>query len=189
MRAKSLRWCVMISGRGSNLQSILDSFDPLDIALVVSNQPEALGKLKAKRYGIPVLDYSIQKSTWPDFLKILKERKIEALFLAGFMKIVPKFVLDSFENRVVNIHPSLLPAYPGLRSFEKALEDGVQTGATIHLVDPGVDTGKKIRQKKLSRCFSLEEKNVAQRHLTGAEKYLTLSVLRSHWMASPARCG
>ena len=188
MRAKSLRWCVMISGRGSNLQSILDSFDPLNVVLVVSNQPGAMGKIKAKRYGISVLDYPVQKSNWPELLQVLQQRKIEALFLAGFMRLVPQIVLDAFENRVVNIHPSLLPQYPGRGSFEKALEDGVQTGATIHFVDSGVDTGKVIRQKKLSRCFTLAEKDVAQRSLTMAEKHLTVSTLRTHWMASPARC-
>ncbi len=174
----------MISGRGSNLQSILDSFDPVHIALVISSNPEAPGKIKSKRYGVPYLYCSVQKSTWPDILKILKQRKIEALFLAGFMKIVPQFILDSFLGRVVNIHPSLLPAYPGLGSFEKALQDGVQTGATIHFVDSGVDTGQVIRRKSLSRRFTMTEQRLAQTHLSIAEKHLTSSTLRSHWLAS-----
>lgn len=171
----------MISGRGSNLQSLLDSFDPLHVAVVVTNQVTARGQKKAKRYGIPVLEFPVQKNNWMDLLTLLKERKIEGLFLAGFMKIVPEFFLAAFQGRIVNIHPSLLPHYPGLRSFERALADKVQTGASLHFVDPGVDTGKVIKQKKLSRIFDSSEAVTAQWQLSVAEKFLTTSVLRSHW--------
>lgn len=181
MRAKSLRWCVMISGRGSNLQSLLDSFDPLNVVLIVASNAEALGRLKAKRYGIPILDFAIHKKNWPDLLQIFKQRKIEGLFLAGFMKILPETVIATFHNCIVNIHPSLLPNYPGLNSFERALADGVRTGASVHYVDAGVDTGKIIRQKKLSQLFHIDELNRAQLQLTTTEKFLTTAVLRSHW--------
>jgi phosphoribosylglycinamide formyltransferase-1 len=171
----------MISGRGSNLQSVLDSFDPLNIVLVVSSQMDALGKLKAKRYGIPVLDFCFKKTNWDEFSNILKERKVEGLFLAGFMKIIPQFVLDSFQNRIVNIHPSLLPLFPGLNSFEKALQSQAQTGVSVHFVDAGIDTGQIIKQKKLSRIYTLGERRLAQMELTFTERYLATAVLRQHW--------
>lgn len=147
------RWCVMISGTGSNLNALLNS--GANIALVVSSTPNAFGLLKARRYGIPTLILS-RPIDWGGLLEDLKRYRIDNIFLAGFMKIVPESFLKSFWGTIVNLHPSLLPKYPGLDSIQKAFQNNDELGCTVHHVIPAVDSGEIIFQRRVPTLSTLE---------------------------------
>lgn len=146
---KPCRWCVFISGRGSNfaaaLEGVLESSSHR-IELLVATSDDAPANAKARRAGVPVL--VLPKVDWDALDRLLTERKIDAIFLLGFMKIVPKKFIDLWPNKIVNLHPSLLPAYPGLNSIERANAAGDAVGATIHLVVPEVDAGAVLKQRR-----------------------------------------
>jgi phosphoribosylglycinamide formyltransferase-1 len=147
---------VLISGRGSNLQSIIDAIAArrLDatIAVVVSNRAGAAGLQRARDAGIEALH--LDPRQYPDrdaydraLAELLRARGVELVCLAGFMRLVGRPLLDAFPNRILNIHPSLLPAFPGLDAQRQALDHGVRvTGATVHLVDAGLDAGPIVLQ-------------------------------------------
>ncbi len=147
---------VLISGRGSNLQSIIDAIAAhrLDatIAVVVSNRAGAPGLQRARDAGIEAL--FVNPREYPDrdaydraLAGLLRARGVELVCLAGFMRLIGRPLLDAFPNRILNIHPSLLPAFPGLDAQRQALEHGVRvTGATVHIVDAGLDAGPIVRQ-------------------------------------------
>jgi phosphoribosylglycinamide formyltransferase-1 len=147
---------VLISGRGSNLAAILDACASggLDAAvrLVVSNRPDAPGLGHARAAGVParVLDPKLHGSRAAydaALADALSEAGVAWVVLAGFMRILTRAFLDRFEGRIVNIHPSLLPAFPGLEAQRQALAHGVcVTGCTVHLVDEGVDSGPILAQ-------------------------------------------
>lgn len=139
---------VLGSGTGSNFQALLGEFGD-EIALVVSDQPGAgiLGKAEAS--GIPTL----VEEGGPDLsTRILKRLAgIDLICLAGFMRLVKDPLLSAFPNRILNIHPSLLPKYPGKAAWEQALVDEAKiTGCTVHYVDAGIDTGEVIMQEKVA---------------------------------------
>lgn len=144
---KNKRWAVFISGRGSNLQSLLDCIEDVDIKLVVSNSPSAPGLLKAKRMGVATY-VTNKKIDWDLLHQKLNEMKIERIFLAGFMRVVPENFVNLWQNKIINIHPSLLPNYPGLDSLSRAFLDKADLGVTIHIVTSGLDEGPKIKQIK-----------------------------------------
>jgi phosphoribosylglycinamide formyltransferase-1 len=143
-------WAIFISGRGSNLCAALDQFGD-QIKCVVSTSPRAVGVLRAKRAGIPVLILGRPMShsnAWQELTRELRLRKINKIFLLGFMKILPvEFINDWFEA-IINLHPSLLPAYPGLESIERAFSEQNDLGVTVHEVIPEVDAGLILLQKK-----------------------------------------
>lgn len=159
-RDSQKRWAVFISGTGSNLGALLDLRSEVDIRLVISSSKKALGLLKARRSGVPtlVLDRPIN---WKQLLEKLNQYSINAIFLAGFMKVVPAEFIKNFSGLILNLHPSLLPEYPGLESIKRAYEDQANMGCTIHHVVPEVDAGPIIRQKKTSRYNSLEDSEFA----------------------------
>ena len=147
--------CVFISGTGSNLRSIIynsrDPNFPAKIDLVLSNNKEAPGINYAKKFAIPfkILSDEINK-----FEKIaakeLMEKKIELICLAGFMKILSKNFLRTFNGKIINIHPSLLPKYKGLNTYKKALNNKDKfTGCTVHYVDEKLDNGRIILKKRV----------------------------------------
>jgi len=150
------RIAVLISGRGSNLQSIIDarSAGALDaeIAIVVSNRPDAPGLLRAREAGIEALHLSPRSFADRDaydraIVTLLRDRGVGLVCLAGFMRLVGLPLLDAFPNRILNIHPSLLPSFPGLDAQRQALEHGVRiTGATVHLVNSDLDGGPIVLQ-------------------------------------------
>jgi phosphoribosylglycinamide formyltransferase-1 len=160
---KPCRWCVFISGRGSNLAAALEGIlesSSHRIELLLATSDSAAGIAKARRAGVPVL--VAPKIDWDALDLLLKQRKIDAIFLLGFMKIVPKKFIDLWPNRIVNLHPSLLPAYPGLRSIERAHAAGDSVGASIHLVVPEVDAGAILKQRrsvKAGAALSISEVN------------------------------
>ena len=147
---------ILISGRGSNLQAILDAIQTgsLDatVAVVVSNQPEAKGLSRAIAAGVEAVHLSARAYANRDeydfaIASLLQARAIGLVCLAGFMRLVRQPLLDAFPNRILNIHPSLLPAFPGLDAQRQALDHGAKvTGATVHLVDAGLDAGPIIAQ-------------------------------------------
>ena len=151
---------VLLSGRGSNLQSILDAIacGALDarVRLVVSNRAEAQGLERARKAGIPSLfldhrGYPDRSAYERELVQRLGAAGVEWVVLAGFMRIVTRELLGAFPERVVNIHPSLLPAFPGLNAQAQALAYGVaMTGCTVHLVDEGVDHGPILAQASLA---------------------------------------
>lgn len=138
---------VLISGRGSNLQAIIDACEggkiPAKVVVVVSDDPQVGGLERAKKHGIPT---AVLKNE-TEILKTLKEYKVDLVCLAGYMRIVGPVLLEHYRGKMINIHPSLLPSFPGLHAQRQALEHGVLiTGATVHFVDEGCDTGPIIIQ-------------------------------------------
>jgi phosphoribosylglycinamide formyltransferase-1 len=147
---------VLISGRGSNLQSIVNAIaaGSLDatIAVVLSNRSDAAGLARARAAGIEAIHVSPREYASRDeydaaVASVLIARGVELVCLAGFMRLVGHPLLDAFPNRIVNIHPSLLPAFPGLEAQRQALEHGVRvSGATVHLVTSELDGGPIVLQ-------------------------------------------
>jgi len=150
------RLAVLISGRGSNLQSIIDAIAEhrLDatLAVVVSNRAEAAGLNRARDAGIEAIHlspaaYPDRNSYDADVADLLRARHIDLVCLAGYMRVVGPRLLGAFPGRILNIHPSLLPAFPGLHAQQQALEHGVKvSGATVHLVTDGLDDGPIVLQ-------------------------------------------
>ena len=152
----SLRVAVLASGTGSNLQALLDTVhgrDGIEVVCVGSNKPEARALERAREAGIetgefPVSSYESREGRDAAMADWLDDRRVELLVLAGFMEVLGAPFIDRFRGRIVNVHPSLLPAFPGVRAIEQALEYGVRVmGVTVHFVDEGVDSGAIIMQE------------------------------------------
>ncbi len=160
MPEAKLRVGVLASGRGSNLQAIIEAIEAGKLAaritVVISNNKDAQALECARRHG--VADVFLDPAPYKDrpdgreaydraVLAVLKEHDIELVVLAGYMKIVTRVLIDAYSNRIMNIHPSLLPSFPGLKAQQQALDWGVKvSGCTVHFVTEGVDTGPIIRQ-------------------------------------------
>ncbi len=146
---------ILLSGRGSNFEAIADNVAagkiPAEIAIVISNRPEARGLEVARQRGIPAIcipSKGLDRETYDRLVVAeLKKREVDLVCLAGFMRILSPYFIREFPYRILNIHPSLLPAFPGLEAQRQALEYGVKiTGCTVHFVDEGVDSGPIILQ-------------------------------------------
>lgn len=154
--SKKFRIAVLASGSGTNLQSIIDrrrsGFLDVDIALVISNNPDAGALKKAAQAGIDHIcinhrAFSTRQAFDRELVATLQQAEVDLIVLAGFMRIISDVLLTAFPQRIINIHPALLPAFPGLNVQQKALDYGVRfTGCTVHFVDSGVDTGPIIVQ-------------------------------------------
>lgn len=153
---KPLRLAVLASGRGSNLQALVDASESngMDgkVALLLTDNPDAYALTRAKKHGIPFRvierkNFSSRQAFDSAFADAVEESGVDIVALAGFMRIISPSFLYRFPGKVINIHPSLLPAFPGLDAQKQALEYGVKiTGCTVHFVDEGVDTGPIIIQ-------------------------------------------
>ena len=148
-------WAVFISGRGSNLSALMECCFLDSIGLVVSSHPHAYGLKKARRYGLPTKVLA-SKVDWQDLLSALKTHNISKIFLAGFMKILPTHFIKEWQRPIVNIHPSLLPQYPGLHSIERSFKDKNAMGCTLHKVIDKVDMGEIIFSSAIAQVSSLE---------------------------------
>jgi len=147
---------VLISGRGSNLQAIVDAIGrrELDasIAVVVSNRPDAAGLIRAREAGLDTevlrpRDFAGRDAYDAELVEILQARQVSLVCLAGYMRLVGTPLLSAFPDRILNVHPSLLPSFPGLDAQAQALAHGVRvSGATVHLVNAGLDDGPIILQ-------------------------------------------
>ena len=154
---KKTRLAVLVSGRGSNLQAIIDTIESGDLsaelAVVISDQAGAYALERAEKHGIAAMHVSAKgyKGRRDEYDALLAEKlrgeNVELVCLAGFMRIITPTLIRAFPNRILNIHPSLLPAFPGLHVQKAALEHGVKfSGCTVHFVDEGMDTGPIIIQ-------------------------------------------
>lgn len=144
---------VLVSGNGSNLQALLDA--GLPIRAVAANRKDAYALIRAREAGVPAATFGLDchagreerdlmMATW------LEEHGVELVVLAGYMHLLTKPFLDRFPGRIVNVHPSLLPEFPGAHAVDDALAAGVtETGVTVHLVDEGLDTGPVLKQEAL----------------------------------------
>jgi phosphoribosylglycinamide formyltransferase 1 len=144
---------VLVSGEGSNLQALIDA--ELPVAAVASNKPGVRALERAQRAGIPseafrLEDFADREARDAAMAAWLAERGVELVVCAGYMHLLTPAFLDRFPGRIVNVHPSLLPAFPGTRAIEDALAAGVErTGVTVHLVDEGVDSGPVLAQEEV----------------------------------------
>jgi phosphoribosylglycinamide formyltransferase-1 len=177
---------VLVSGSGSNLQALLDACAhadfPAEVALVVSNVPTAFALERARTAGVAarVLDHKTFGSR-PDFEKALAEALagagVEWVCLAGFMRLVGADFLGRFPGRVLNIHPSLLPAFPGLHAPRQALDRGVKVaGCTVHFVDAGMDTGPILAQAAVPVLTGDDEAALSARILKEEHRLYPLAV-------------
>jgi len=177
---------VLVSGRGTNLQALIDASKdkdyPAEVVVVISNNPSAYAIERAKRENIPVFivkreDYKNKKEYEESIKKILLDFKVDLVVLAGYMKIVGKTLLEAFPNRIINIHPSLLPSFPGLEAQRQAWEYGVKiSGCTVHFVDEGIDSGPIIGQRAVLVYDDDTPESLAERILIEEHKLLVESV-------------
>ena len=144
---------VFVSGSGTNLQAIIDAnIEAANLAVVISNKPDAYAIERAKNHDIPVevvshKEFETREDFEAEIIGRLEKYNIELVVLAGFMRVLTPFFVGRFKNRIVNLHPALLPSFPGIHAAKQALEYGAKvTGCTVHFVDEGVDTGPIILQ-------------------------------------------
>lgn len=180
-----LKVCVCVSGGGTNLQAIIDAIDAgkitnTQIVRVISNNKNAYALERAQAKGIDAIavspkDYENRALFNEAFLAAVDEVEPDLIVLAGFLVIIPPILIEKYENRIINIHPSLIPSFCGtgfygLKVHEAALERGVKvTGATVHFVDGGTDTGPIILQKAVNVLPGDTPKDLQQRVMEEAE--------------------
>jgi phosphoribosylglycinamide formyltransferase-1 len=147
---------VLVSGSGTNLQSIIDNIEKglldADIRVIISNNPDAYALKRAKRHNIPAViiehgNFKGREEFDREMIDVLRTYSVELVVMAGFMRVLSPLFLKAFPVRIMNIHPALLPSFPGLHGQQKAFRYGVKfSGCTVHFVDEGVDTGPIIIQ-------------------------------------------
>ena len=170
-----MRVAVLASGRGSNFQSIIDAAnrDELpncNIVLLIANKKEAYAIERAKKHKInyKIIESSNKKREEfdQDVLKVLKENNIEIVVLAGFMRILSKTFIKEYRNKIINIHPSLLPSFPGAHAHRDVINAGAkESGCTVHIVDEGIDTGPIIMQRSVTVDVNDDEDTLASKIL------------------------
>ena len=152
-----MRFADLASGNGSNFEAIANAWEqkqiPGELALVFANHPEAYVLERAAQHQIPYFSFTVKESGGKEayekaLLHLLQEQKIDFVILAGYLRILGKEIIEAFPERILNIHPSLLPSFPGLHGIQDAFDYGVKvTGVTVHFVDCGLDTGPIIAQE------------------------------------------
>jgi phosphoribosylglycinamide formyltransferase 1 len=177
---------VLVSGNGTNLQAILDAIAAgrLDarVALVISNKPDVRALERAARAGIPHLtishrDHESREAFDAELVRALGAAGVEWVALAGFMRVLTSVFLDVYGGRTVNIHPALLPSFPGVNAQRQAIEHGVKiSGCTVHFVDSGVDTGRIIAQRAVPVLPGDDEAALSER-IHAVEHELFVEVL------------
>jgi phosphoribosylglycinamide formyltransferase 1 len=169
---------VLVSGHGTNLQALIDAGTP--ISCVASNRRDAYALVRARTAGIPTATFALDchasreerdlvMATW------LEEHDVDFVVLAGYMHLLTAPFLDRFPERIVNVHPSLLPQFPGAHAIDDALAAGVaETGVTVHVVDQGLDTGRVLRQETVP----LEPRETLEERIHAVEHRLLPAVVR-----------
>lgn len=185
-----LRLGVLVSGNGTLLQSIVDAIGSerlaAQVAVVVSNVPGVRALERAREAGVEaqVVDhgaYADRQAFDQAVVEILRARGVEVVVLAGFMRLVTPVLLEAFPMRVVNVHPALLPAFPGMRAQRQALDYGVRVaGCTVHFVDGGTDTGPIVAQAVVPVLEGDDEDSLRQRILAREHELLPLVL---QWIA------
>jgi len=181
-----LRIGVLASGRGSNLQAILDAIVkekiPAEVVAVLGNKKEAEALQRARHHGIP--SEFLDSNDYPDRMafdtqlaKRLQHYRVDLVILAGYMRLVTSALIVPFRNRILNIHPSLLPAFPGLKAHKQALEHGVKvSGCTVHFVDEEVDHGPILLQASVPVKEGETEEDLVERILIEEHRLLPEAV-------------
>ena len=162
---------ILISGRGSNMQAILAAHLPLNIRAVISNRPEAKGLDTARSHGVAAV--ALDHKNYPSrdafdvaLAETINRHQPDYIVLAGFMRILTARFIEQFANRIINIHPSLLPAFTGLHTHRRALDSGVKIhGATVHFVTPELDHGPIIIQAAVPVLPGDTEESLSERVL------------------------
>ncbi|MCL6632222.1 MAG: phosphoribosylglycinamide formyltransferase [Alicyclobacillus herbarius] len=190
-----VRLAVFASGNGSNLQALLDEPRrnpdwPARVVAVVSDKPGALAVTRAEQAGVPV--FAKSPRTYPDkpaferdVLRFLHEHGVQWITLAGYMRLVGDVLLTAYPNRILNIHPSLLPHFPGRHAVQDALAAGAkETGVTVHLVDDGIDTGPILLQARVAIPDGITEEDLLARiHKVEHKLYpLAVSLAVAGWL-------
>jgi len=169
---------VLVSGEGTNLQALIDA--GLPISAVASNRPEARALARAESAGIPSRAFELERYTARDardreMADWLQLRGVDLVVLAGYMHLLTAQFLERFPDRIVNVHPSLLPQFPGAHAIDDALAAGVDTtGVTVHYVDEGLDTGVVIRQERIA----LEPRDTLVERIHAAEHRILPEVVK-----------
>lgn len=177
---------VLVSGSGSNLQAIIDNVEKgninADIAVVISNVPGVFALERAKKHNINTVvvnhrDFKSREEFDKKIVEILRSYDVELVVMAGFLRIITKVLLDAFPMRVMNIHPALLPAFPGLHVQKQALEYGVKfAGCTVHFADEGVDSGPIIIQGIVPVLDDDTDETLSQRILRVEHKIYPMAI-------------
>lgn len=167
---------ILVSGRGSNMKNIIDwvenqTDDKIRVSLIISDNSDAKGLVVARRKNIKAIfiaadPFKTKLSGISEevYISILKKENIDLICLAGFMRVVKTKILKEFKNKIINIHPSLLPKYKGLNTHQRVLENHEkETGCTVHWVDETIDGGKIITQKKVAISEDDDEKSLAKK--------------------------
>ena len=186
--SENRRLGVLISGRGSNLQAIVDAIKAgrlkATVAIVISNRADALGLDKARAAGIETLVLPQSASSTREeydqvLVQHLQERQVDLVCLAGFMRLLSHVFIDAFPNAVLNVHPSLLPAFPGLDAQRQAWEHGVRvSGATVHLVTVDLDAGPIVEQAAVPVCADDTPETLAARILVEEHRIYPQAIAR-----------
>ncbi|WP_153731601.1 phosphoribosylglycinamide formyltransferase [Sporosarcina obsidiansis] len=179
--AKNVRIAVFASGSGSNFAALEKACYvgtiPADIVLLVTDKPDAFVTERAKQAGIPVAafrprDFETKQAYEQAILAVLQEAQVEWLILAGYMRLISHVLLDAYPERIINIHPSLLPSFPGKDAIGQAVKAGVKvTGVTVHLVDEGMDTGPILAQQAVNVIDNDEQQTAKAIHEVEHELY------------------
>ena len=165
---------ILLSGRGSNFEAIADSIEAgrleAEIAIVISNNPRAKGLERARQRGLQAVcipSKAMEREAYDRMVVAeLRKAQVELVCLAGFMRLLSAYFVEEFPQRILNIHPSLLPSFPGLEAQAQALEHGVKhTGCTVHFVDERLDAGPILIQKAVAVLDSDTEESLAARIL------------------------
>lgn len=176
---------ILISGRGSNFEAIADSIDQgrldAEIAVVISNNPHARGLRRARQRGIQavcVRSRAMEREAYDRLVVAkLREARVDLVCLAGFMRLLSAYFVDEFPQRILNIHPSLLPSFPGLEGQLQALEHGVKfSGCTVHFVDEHLDAGPIVAQAVVPVLDSDDEAALSARILKEEHRIYTEAV-------------
>jgi phosphoribosylglycinamide formyltransferase-1 len=177
---------VLLSGRGSNFEALAESVSArripeAEIAVVISNKPDAKGLERAKARNIPtrmIPSKGLQREAYDrQVAAILQEHKVDLICLAGYMRLLSPYFVAAFPQRILNIHPSLLPSFPGLESQRQALEYGVKfAGCTVHFVDENLDAGPIVLQSVVAVQDTDDEDKLSERILKEEHRIYTEAV-------------
>ena len=182
---KNINTAVFISGTGSNLKSLIKFSNlkksPISIKMIISNNPKSKGLAFAKIYKIrkKIFNFDEQANTEKEILELLKKNKINLICLAGFMRILSKYFVQSFKGQILNIHPSLLPKYKGLDTHARAITNKDRySGCTVHFVNAKLDSGKIIIQKKVKINKKDTPRTLANKVLAEEHKLYPEAILK-----------
>ncbi len=177
---------VLASGRGSNFQAIIDAIEAgrLDagISILITDRKDAFAIERAKRHGIDYLhidpkEFKDRDTYFSHIADELRRRGVELVILAGFMRVVGKSLIEPFRNRIMNIHPALLPSFPGLHAQKQAVDYGARiSGCTVHFVDEGMDTGPIIIQAAVPVFDGDTEESLSDRILKQEHKIFPMAI-------------